>query len=135
MKARVSLNLPNSLKKAAEDFAAKDGVSLNQYVALALAEKIGARGAAEFFEERSGHGAMVRKSARSFGAAIRVGAVSFTGAGSLGLDGQTRHARNYVPAKPSAAIVASWIQFGEQVGRSELTGMLLIGLALWGGVR
>ena len=29
MKARVSLNLPNSLKKAAEDFAAKDGVSLN----------------------------------------------------------------------------------------------------------
>lgn len=52
MKARVSLNLPNSLKKAAEDFAAKDGVSLNQYVVLALAEKIGARGAAEFFAER-----------------------------------------------------------------------------------
>jgi predicted HicB family RNase H-like nuclease len=44
MKARVSLSLPNSLKKAAEDFAAKDGVSLNHYVALALAEKIGARG-------------------------------------------------------------------------------------------
>ena len=56
MKARVSLNLPNSLKKAAEDFAAKDGVSLNQYVALALAEKIGARGAAEFFEERGKDG-------------------------------------------------------------------------------
>ena len=52
MKARVSLNLPNSLKKAAEDFAAKDGVSLNQYVARALAEKIGARGAAGFFAER-----------------------------------------------------------------------------------
>ena len=48
MKARVSLNLPNSLKKAAEDFAAKDGVSLNQYVALALAEKIGARGRRSF---------------------------------------------------------------------------------------
>ena len=31
---------------------------------------------------------------------------------------------------PVIAIVASWIQFGEQVGRSELTGMLLIGLAL-----
>ena len=27
-------------------------MSPNQYVALALAEKIGARGAAEFFEER-----------------------------------------------------------------------------------
>jgi hypothetical protein len=52
MKARVSLNLPRSLKKAAEDFAAKDGVSVNQYIALALAEKIGARGAAEFFAER-----------------------------------------------------------------------------------
>ena len=42
MKARVSLNLPRSLKKAAEDFAAKDGVSVNQYIALALAEKIAA---------------------------------------------------------------------------------------------
>lgn len=52
MKARVSLNLPRSLKKAAEDFAAKEGVSLNQYVALALAEKVGASGAAEFFAER-----------------------------------------------------------------------------------
>ena len=51
-KARVSLNLPQSLKKAAEDFAAKDGVSVNQYIALALAEKIGARGAEEFFAER-----------------------------------------------------------------------------------
>lgn len=56
MKARVSLNLPRSLKRAAEDFAEKDGVSLNQYVALALAEKIGARGAAEFFAERGKNG-------------------------------------------------------------------------------
>ena len=60
MKARVSLNLPNSLKKAAEDFAAKDGVSLNQYVALALAEKIGAQGAAEFFAERGKDGSAAR---------------------------------------------------------------------------
>ena len=56
MKARVSLNLPRSLKRAAEDFAEKDGVSLNQYVALALAEKIGARGAAEYFAERGKNG-------------------------------------------------------------------------------
>lgn len=56
MKARVSLNLPQSLKKAVEDFAAKDGVSVNQYIALALAEKIGARGAAEFFVERGKDG-------------------------------------------------------------------------------
>jgi hypothetical protein len=56
MKARVSLNLPNSLKRAAEDFAVKDGVSLNQYIALALAEKVGARGAADFFAERGKNG-------------------------------------------------------------------------------
>ena len=56
MKARVSLNLPNSLKRAAEDFAAKDGVSVNQYIALALAQKIGAQGAAEFFAERGKNG-------------------------------------------------------------------------------
>lgn len=56
MKARVSLNLPRSLKKAAEDFAAKDGVSVNQYIALALAEKVGAVGAAEFFAERGKYG-------------------------------------------------------------------------------
>jgi len=31
---------------------------------------------------------------------------------------------------PVIAIISSWLQFGEQVGRSELTGMLLIGLAL-----
>lgn len=56
MKARVSLNLPRSLKKAVEDFAAKDGVSVNQYIALALAEKVGAMGAAEFFAERGKDG-------------------------------------------------------------------------------
>ena len=39
MKARVSLNLPNSLKRAVEDFAAKDGASLNQFVALAVADR------------------------------------------------------------------------------------------------
>ena len=52
MKARVSLNLPRSLTKAAEDFAAKDGVSVNRYIARGLAEKIGAWGAEQFFAER-----------------------------------------------------------------------------------
>ena len=60
MKRRVTLQLPQSLKKAAEDFADKDGVSLNQYVALALAEKIGARGAAEFVAERGKGGSADR---------------------------------------------------------------------------
>ncbi|BDW86285.1 MULTISPECIES: hypothetical protein [Roseicyclus] len=56
MKARVSLNLPQSLKRAAEEFAEKDGVSLNQFIALALAEKVGAVGAAQFFAERGKEG-------------------------------------------------------------------------------
>ena len=53
MKARVSLNLPASLKAAAERYARRDGVSLNQFIATALAEKVGDQGgAAAFFAER-----------------------------------------------------------------------------------
>ncbi|MBL9053271.1 MAG: hypothetical protein JNN02_06030 [Tabrizicola sp.] len=55
-KTRITIELPESLKKAVEDFAARDGVSTNQYITRALAEKIGARGAAEFFAERGKNG-------------------------------------------------------------------------------
>lgn len=48
---RVSLNLPKPLKAAAEDTAEREGVSLNQFIALALAEKVGAARAADFFAE------------------------------------------------------------------------------------
>lgn len=63
MKARVSLNLPNSLKTAAEEFALKEGVSLNQFIALALAEKVGAKGAEAFFAER-GQGANAKRAVK-----------------------------------------------------------------------
>ena len=53
VKARVSLNLPASLKAAAERYARRDGVSLNQFIATALAEKIGAQRATAFFTEQS----------------------------------------------------------------------------------
>ncbi|MDE0045932.1 MAG: pilus assembly protein HicB [bacterium] len=53
MKARVSLNLPVSLKAEAKRYAQQDGVSLNQFIATALAEKIGALGAAALFADRS----------------------------------------------------------------------------------
>ena len=56
MKARVSLNLPRSLKTAAEDWARQDGVSLNQFITCALAEKVGAKGAAAFLEQRGQSG-------------------------------------------------------------------------------
>ena len=51
-KARVSLHLPASLKAAAEDFARRDGVSLNRFISTAVAQKVGAVEAAEFFRER-----------------------------------------------------------------------------------
>lgn len=55
-KSRVSLILPASLKAAAEKYAARDGVSVNQFISMALAEKVGAQGTAEFFEARGRHG-------------------------------------------------------------------------------
>jgi uncharacterized protein (DUF433 family) len=40
--SRYPLNLPAELKQAAEDYAAEQGVSLNQFIMWAVAEKIGA---------------------------------------------------------------------------------------------
>lgn len=48
------LRLPASIKAEAERLAAADGVSLNQFAAVAIAEKIGAMRSAEFFAERKG---------------------------------------------------------------------------------
>ena len=53
---RVSVDLPASLKAAAERHAGQDGVSLNQFIAVAVAEKVGAVGAAEYFEKRGRNG-------------------------------------------------------------------------------
>jgi len=49
------LKLPHSIKLAAERLAKEDGVSLNQWIAAAVAEKIGVIDtAAEFFKKRAG---------------------------------------------------------------------------------
>lgn len=53
--SRVSypLKLPASVKSAAQRLAREDGVSLNQWIAVAVAEKIGAvETAAEFLKRR-----------------------------------------------------------------------------------
>ena len=42
--ARYSLNLPIQLKQSAEDWAARQGVSLNQFILWAVSEKVGALG-------------------------------------------------------------------------------------------
>jgi hypothetical protein len=54
-KATYPLKLPMSVKKAAQRLAQEDGVSLNQWIAVAVAEKVGTiETAAEFFRRRAG---------------------------------------------------------------------------------
>lgn len=50
------LNLPDSLKREAQRRAKEDGVSLNQWIAVAVAQKVGAVDASEFFQQRSTNG-------------------------------------------------------------------------------
>lgn len=54
-KATYPLKLPLSVKKAAQRLAKEDGVSLNQWIAVAVAEKVGTvETAAAFFQRRAG---------------------------------------------------------------------------------
>ena len=54
-KATYPLKLPLSIKKAAQRLAKEDGVSLNQWIAAAVAEKVGVvETAASFFRKRAG---------------------------------------------------------------------------------
>ena len=53
-KSTYPLKLPLSTKKAAQRLAKEDGVSLNQWIAVAVAEKVGVvETAAEFFKLRA----------------------------------------------------------------------------------
>lgn len=53
-KATYPLKLPLSTKRAAQRLAKEDGVSLNQWIAVAVAEKVGVvETAAEFFKRRA----------------------------------------------------------------------------------
>ncbi len=55
-KATYPLKLPASLKAAAARLAKEDGVSLNQWITVAVAQKIGAvELAADFFKRRAGN--------------------------------------------------------------------------------
>ena len=54
-RATYPLKLPASIKAAAARLAKEDGVSLNQWIATAVAQKIGVvETAAEFFRQRAG---------------------------------------------------------------------------------
>lgn len=54
-KGTYPLKLPLSVKKAAQRLAKEDGVSLNQWIAVAVAQKVGVvETAADFFGKRAG---------------------------------------------------------------------------------
>jgi hypothetical protein len=54
-KATYPLKLPASIKAAAARLAKEDGVSLNQWITTAVAQKIGAVETADFFKRRAGN--------------------------------------------------------------------------------
>ena len=55
-KSTYPLKLPSSIKTAAARLAKEDGVSLNQWIASAVAQKVGAvETAADFFRRRAGN--------------------------------------------------------------------------------
>lgn len=47
-----SLRLPHSIKAEVERLAKQDGISINQFIATAVAEKLSAMRTADFFAER-----------------------------------------------------------------------------------
>lgn len=51
--ATYPLRLPRSLKEAVSEAAENDGVSVNQFIAIAVAEKLAALKTASFFSERA----------------------------------------------------------------------------------
>jgi hypothetical protein len=50
--AVLQLRLPRSIKGHVERLAAREGISMNQFIATAVAEKLSVLETAEFFEER-----------------------------------------------------------------------------------
>jgi predicted DNA-binding ribbon-helix-helix protein len=52
----VSLRLPNFLHKEVKTIAQEEGISINQFIATALAEKMSALRTQEYLEQRSARG-------------------------------------------------------------------------------
>jgi hypothetical protein len=52
----ISLRLPESLHEAVRELAKRENVSMNQFITLALAEKISALMTEEYLAERAGRG-------------------------------------------------------------------------------
>ncbi|TAH52303.1 MAG: toxin-antitoxin system HicB family antitoxin [Chloroflexota bacterium] len=56
----LSLRLPESLHKSAREIARKEKISINQLIALALAEKIAALGAEDYLKARAKRASKVK---------------------------------------------------------------------------
>lgn len=56
----ISLRLPDSLHKQARELAERDNISINQFIATALAEKMAALLAGEYLAERAQRGSRKR---------------------------------------------------------------------------
>ncbi len=52
----LSLRLPNSLHKQLRELAQREGVSINQFIATAVAEKMSALATVDYLEERAKKG-------------------------------------------------------------------------------
>jgi hypothetical protein len=61
----ISVRLPDSLHKLARDIAHQDQVSMNQFIASAVAEKVSALATEQYLNERA-----ARASAEKFRAAL-----------------------------------------------------------------
>ena len=58
--ATYPLRLSNSLKQAVSEVSEREGISMNQFINLAVAEKLAVLDTVRFFQERRGRGDMTR---------------------------------------------------------------------------
>ncbi len=54
--SNISLRLPNSLHEFVRKLAEKDGVSINQFISIAVAEKVSAISTEDYLEKRAERG-------------------------------------------------------------------------------
>ena len=52
----ISLRIPDSLHQMVRKLVKQEGISINQFITLALAEKVSALATQEYLEERAQHG-------------------------------------------------------------------------------
>jgi hypothetical protein len=56
----LSLRLPDSLHKQVKELASRDGISINQFVTTAVAEKMSALMTEEYLRERAARGSRAK---------------------------------------------------------------------------